>query len=82
MRKLLFIAIMSITLPWSLQAQSPDAIKWHKYELAFLSSMTYENPVQEVLNFEVSFTSPTGIIKTINGFWDGETNLEGTLYAR
>lgn len=72
MRKLLFLAIVSITLPLSLQAQSPDAIKWHKYELAFLSSMTYENPVQEVLNFEVSFTSPTGIIRTINGFWDGE----------
>ena len=72
MRKLLFLAIVSITMPLSFQAQTPDAIKWHKYELTFLSSMDYENPVQDVSGFEVNFTSPTGIKKTINGFWDGE----------
>ncbi len=53
--------------------QLPDALKWHKYELTFASSTTYENPVQEVRTFEIYFTSPTGIKKTINGFWDGGT---------
>ncbi len=55
----------------TLYAQLPDAIKWHKYELIFQSSVSYENPIQDVRTFEVTFTSPTGIEKTINGFWDG-----------
>ena len=54
-------------------SQLPDALKWHKYELVFSSSETYENPIQDVRTFEVTFTSPTGIEKTINGFWDGGT---------
>lgn len=56
-----------------ISAQSPDAIKWQKYELIFSSNILYENPPQEVHRFEVTFTSPTGIKKTINGFWDGNT---------
>lgn len=62
---LLFLASIPI------QAQLPDALKFHKYELTFASSAIYENPVQEVRAFEISFTSPTGNKKTINGFWDG-----------
>ena len=57
----------------TLYAQLPDAQRWHKYELAFQSSVSYENPIQDVRTFEVTFTSPTGIEKTINGFWDGGT---------
>ena len=73
MKKLLCLTVLLLTMPPFIQAQASDAVKWHKYELTFLSSITYENPVQEVRGFEVTFTSPTGIRKTINGFWDGET---------
>jgi len=54
-----------------INSQSPDVLKWQKYELVFKSSVSYENPIQDVRTFEVTFTSPTGIEKTINGFWDG-----------
>ena len=52
-------------------AYSQDAIKWQKQELVFTSSIDYENALQEVRFFEITFTSPTGQKKAINGFWDG-----------
>lgn len=52
-------------------AQHPDAEKWKKYELIFTSSRDYENPFQDMRSLEVTFTSPTGMTKTINAFWDG-----------
>ena len=73
MKRLISFMIMSMTLPLLIQAQTTEAVKWHKFELVFRSTVTYENPVQEVRSFEVTFTSPTGVKKTINGFWDGET---------
>ena len=68
-----FLTIIILSSCLAIKAQLPDAAKWHKYELTFASSKTYENPVQEVRTFEISFTSPTGVKKTINGFWDGGT---------
>jgi hypothetical protein len=65
---LVFLAVLSVC---SLSAQQPDAVKWKKYELQFSSSAVYENPVQDVRIMEVTFTSPSGMVKTINGFWDG-----------
>ncbi len=73
MKRLFSFIIISMTLPVLIQTQATDAVKWHKFELVFKSSVSYENPVQEVRSFEVNFTSPTGMKKTINGFWDGET---------
>jgi hypothetical protein len=70
---ILVLAILFFIAVFSLAAQFPDANRWHKYELVFESSVIYENPLHDVRNFEVTFTSPTGIVKTINGFWDGET---------
>jgi len=68
-RTILFsLLLVSCSLSYS---QLPDAVKWHKYELSFTSSIEYKNPIQDVRTFEVTFTSPTGIQKTINGFWDG-----------
>ncbi len=67
--KIIFIVLSSMSL--IIEAQTGEALKWHKYELVFTSSRTYENPIQEVRTFEITFTSPTGIKKTINGFWDG-----------
>lgn len=52
-------------------AQVPEAVLWKKYELTFPSTVTYDNPVQDIKTFQVTFTSPTGRVKTINGFWDG-----------
>ena len=73
MKKGILVLIIILFAFTSLNAQLPDALKWHKYELVFSSSETYENPIQDVRTFEVTFTSPTGIEKTINGFWDGGT---------
>jgi hypothetical protein len=52
-------------------AQQSDALKWQKYEIVFNSSVTYENPLQDVMFMKVSFFSPSGRTKTINAFWDG-----------
>jgi hypothetical protein len=75
MKKVIIIsAILVASACRFLQAQLPDALKWHKYELQFTSNTTYENPIQDVKSFEVDFVSPTGIRKTITGFWDGGTS--------
>lgn len=61
-----------ITIPVFSSAQLPDAFRWKKYELVFNSSVNYENPIQELKIMEVTFKSPTGRVKTISAFWDGE----------
>jgi len=72
MRTLVFSLIITLTIvSGNIFAQYPDAVKWSKYEIKFTSSREYSNPVQDVRVFEISFTSPSGIKKTINGFWDG-----------
>jgi len=73
MKKILLVLTTILSVSTALTAQLPDALKWHKYELNFSSTVTYENPVQEVRALEITFTSPTGLKKTINGFWDGGT---------
>lgn len=45
--------------------------QWGVYETAFTSSVTYENPLYDVKDFKIEFTSRSGRSKTINGFWDG-----------
>lgn len=52
-------------------ADYPEALLWHRHELVFTSAVDYENPVQDLRTFEVSFLSPTGMTTVINGFWDG-----------
>jgi hypothetical protein len=71
-RKILLVIIF-LSACIAIQAQLPDALKWYKYEIQFSSSTNYENPIQDVKSFEVTFTSPSGNKKTINGFWDGGT---------
>lgn len=44
---------------------------WTKYEMQFESGKVYENPLYDVKEFAARFTSPTGRVKKINGFWDG-----------
>jgi hypothetical protein len=71
MKKLLVPVFLLTLIAGEIKAQLPDAFKWHKYELVFTSSVSYANPVQEVRSFEITFTAPSGLTKTINGFWDG-----------
>jgi len=44
---------------------------WMRYEQSFKSEKSYENPLYDVQAFRVRFTSPTGRVRTISGFWDG-----------
>lgn len=44
---------------------------WAKYEKQFESGKSYENSLYDVKEFAAKFTSPTGRVKKINGFWDG-----------
>lgn len=44
---------------------------WMKYEKPFESGKTYENPLYDVKEFAARFTSPSGRVKKIHGFWDG-----------
>ena len=73
MSKRLFL-IVTFLIPVTIFAQFTDAKKWMKYELSFKSSVEYENPVQDLRSLEITFTSPTGRLKTINCFWDGGTD--------
>jgi len=59
--------IFIFLLSFKLASQYPEAVRWHKYEIVFISSKDYENPVQDVRTMEVTFTSPAGKVKTING---------------
>lgn len=45
---------------------------WMKYEKTFESTKTYENPLYNLARFKVQFQSPSGRLKTVNGFWDGQ----------
>lgn len=71
MKKIFSVSIIITFYCSTLLSQIQGAVKWHKYELSFTSSVAYENPIQDVRSFEVAFTSPSGNQKTINGFWDG-----------
>lgn len=68
-----------IFIPVLLSAQLTDAFKWMKYELDFISTEGYENPVQDLKIMEVIFKSPTGKIKTLDAFWDGGTHWKARI---
>lgn len=65
-----FLLILSF-LPAFLYGQQ-SAKMWERFELSFTSSKAYNNPVQDVKEFQILFQSPTGREKRINGFWDGD----------
>ncbi|SHO59974.1 DUF4038 domain-containing protein [Algoriphagus zhangzhouensis] len=44
---------------------------YERFEQVFTSNKTYDDPIYQVQNFEIVFTSPTGVKKTVRGFWDG-----------
>lgn len=71
MSKKSLLSVLALAIFSVINGQLPDAVKWHKYELVFSGSISYENPVQDLKFIEVTFTSPSGITRTINCFWDG-----------
>ncbi len=54
-----------------LSAASEQVSLWHKLELDFESKKEYENALYNVGEFSVTFISPTGRERRVNGFWDG-----------
>ncbi len=70
--KISLFLIIHLSLLLLAPASAADNVGiWMRYEHVFTSSKDYENPLYQVKNFTVRFTSPTGRIKNINGFWDG-----------
>jgi len=65
-----FILIVFILFSTALFA---DVEIWDMFEHEFTSAGEYDNPLYNVKEFKIEFTSPCGRIKTINGFWDGGT---------
>ena len=48
------------------------ALQWSCFEQGFRSDFLYDNPLQEVRSFRITFVAPSGTKKTIRGFWNGE----------
>lgn len=69
--KLSISTLFLIILTGLLSAQSPI---WTKHEISFQSSKTYDNPIYDVKDFKVTFTAPSGMTKTVYGFWNGATD--------
>lgn len=76
--KILFVAVAAVFFSLSLFAQSDagslSANKteiWNKLEISFTSSKTYDNSIYNVKDFKITFTAPSGRVKTVRGFWDG-----------
>ncbi len=45
---------------------------WDRFEATFQSAKSYANPLYDLQKFSVDFRSPSGVVRTINGFWDGD----------
>ena len=71
MRKLLWPVVMLLFLAGS--APTKECPVWMKYEHSFTSSKAYDNPLYDLKEFAVLFSSPSGRQIKINGFWDGGT---------
>lgn len=67
-RRWLLVLVFVIQQSFSIQAQ--DVGIWQRFEKEFTSANDYGNPIYDV-RFNVQFTSPTGRVKNIMGFWDG-----------
>ena len=72
MKKIFTALFLFLTfIPGTVSGQEKQSAIWHKYEIAFTSDKDYDNPLYDVRNFTVQFTSATGRTKTVYGFWDG-----------
>ncbi len=66
-------ALIVVLLSYTALCRAANTVGvWMKYEKQFTSSKSYDNPLYDVKQFTVRFTSPTGQVRAINGFWDGD----------
>ena len=83
MRQILLVALRSWANPlpillaalWSTpttQSAPAPTPKWTRFEYGFTSTSAYTNPVQQV-DLRVEFRSPSGVMRTVYAFWDGDT---------
>ena len=74
MRKLFIIIILyHFGCNLSISSKNKEIEKWHKNEIIFVSTKTYDNPIYDVEFFGIELISPSGNKHLIRGFWDGET---------
>jgi hypothetical protein len=66
--------LLTIFLCFNLLNVYAQTAIWTKHEIGFESSKQYDNPIYEVKDFRIFFTSPSGRQKVVRGFWDGDTN--------
>ncbi len=59
---------------FAVQLAAQQVEQWHLFEYQFVSDKIYDNPLYDVSEFKVEFTSPSGRTQRINGFWDGGTD--------
>ena len=56
------------------QTSSSDTVarvpRWGIFEHVFRSETLYGNPLHDVASFRITFTSPSGAAKEVDGFWD------------
>ena len=58
---------------YSASSSSPARVpQWDVFEYGFHSEVLYGNPLHEVTTFQITFTSPSGVEKVVDGFWNGE----------
>jgi hypothetical protein len=70
----LFLTLIAFWLAQAAETPAGAAeivAKWDRFERAFQSSVRYDNPLQETI-LRVSFKSPSGAARAVDGFWDGD----------
>lgn len=68
------ISLLLLIFLLQLNLQAKDAKIWMKHEIRFESEKIYNNPIYDVKEFKVTFTSQSGQTLNVNGFWDGGKN--------
>ena len=76
MKKILITLLVIITTCGTTLYAQEKANIWMKYEISFTSDTEYANPLYNLRNFYAEFTSPSGRVKKINGFWDGNKKFK------
>ncbi len=69
MRKCLLHIVLVMVC--SSHTHATPVLRYTRYEHTFTSAKDYTNPLYDVKSFRIQFRSPTGRLKTVNGFWDG-----------
>lgn len=75
MKPTLLFVLFLIFLTTTVYSQTKAPI-WQKFEQEFSSQKNYGNPIYELKEFYALFTSPSGRVQKINGFWDGGQNFK------